>query len=517
MAVRIPGPDDINASQARNERGVVNIQADPIGQVFENLGERGRQIAGHLHEQQTEGDVLRADLAARQELDALRRKVETGADPTQYETQFQQGAQQILTARGQGMSRDAQALWERRSAELLTDGVLTAREGAQRRMLSDTTASIRRTQEEADRIIQDPESDEATRDRALETVRLSTSKAQERGLLSPDAAAQFVTATEGRLAEVRRTIGLTAAAQTATDAIFAGNETFDDRLAAARAITNPALRERVEDEVVQRQSRDNAARGELLDQAYAHIAAGERVPQELFRQLSGRDQVTLQDYIRERSRSIAAGAEIPRDRALISDLSVEAISNPRVFSRRDLQEVRGRLGEEAYQRLATAQAAMRRGEERAGVTREQAAGAMTMATRQLRAAGYDTSASANTDDQEQVAAFQEDLIGRLDRFYDENDRAPNATEQMTIIQDLLSTRLVNSGGAFGWGRSEGRLTDFYVPYAQMSEDEVARATAAARQQGLEPTRGNIERVFANARLAAARRENSFDRESPRPQ
>lgn len=517
MAVKIPGPDDVQQRFATNERSVVNVQADPIGSVFENLGERGQQIAQHLRAQQIDTEITSADMGARSDLDKIRREVEQGDDASQYETQFQQRAQQVLAARGATMAPDARAEWQGRSAQLMAAGTIDARESAQRRVMDDAHAGIRRVAEEADGVINSPDATDAQRATAVQTVRDATSRAAGRRLITADQAAEFDTAAQGRYAEYQRTQGLVAATTQATDAIFSAHDSLDDRLAAARGIDNPTLRQNVENAVMQRQARDNEARSELLDEAYTNVAAGHAVPQSLVQRLSGHDQLALQDTIRERNRAIAAGQEEPRDRRMISDLNVMAISEPGRFAQQDLQAVRGRIGETAYQALAVAQARQRRGEEREGVSVGQAQTAMAMASRQLRAAGYNTSTNANDRDQAQVADFQTDLIGRLDSFAEEHDgRGPNGPEQMAIIQDLLSTHQVLRPGFMGMGATYGRGADFYVPYANMSQEDIARATAALHRSGQPVTQANIERIYQNANLSAARRTGQFEREAPAP-
>ncbi len=505
MAVRIQGPDDIEQRRVSPQRGIVNIEADPMGQVFENLGERGARIAQGLRDTQIESQVLGADMKARSELDQLIRKIETGADPTQFEAQYLEGAQAILNRHGEGMAPDSRRVWERRAAERLSTGVIASRESAQRRMLDDARASVRTLTEEADGIIQNPESDDAQREGALETVRLAVRKAQERGLLGADDGALFVTGVEGRLEQHRRTAGLTASALAATDTIFADNASLDERLEAARQIENPALRVAVENMVMQRQANDNAARNDRMDQAYGHIAAGEAIPPALWQGLSGRDQASIQDYIRHRSRAIAEGAEAPRDRALISDLNVLAVSDPAAFARRDLQEVRGRLGEGAYQALAQEQARIRQGGARSGASEQTLRSALNSGRLQLRAAGYPLtadgglSADAEDEDAERLIEFQSDLIGLLDRFVEENHRQPNVQEQLGAVQSLL-TQHETPGGFLGFGRREFSQTETYVPYTQIPANERTRIEGRLRAGGLAVSRGNVERYYEQERI-----------------
>ncbi len=118
---------------------------------------------------------------------------------------------------------------------------------------------------------------------------------------------------------------------------------------------------------------------------------------------------------------------------------------------------------------------------------------MSLATRQLRAAGYDT--GENSDDQEFLSNFQSDLVGLLDRFVEENNRAPTAQEQLVAIQNLLASSSFDPSPGFGFDRREWRATDTYTPFAQIPLADREALAQRLRQEGRQPTRGNIERLY----------------------
>lgn len=231
------------------------------------------------------------------------------------------------------------------------------------------------------------------------------------------------------------------------------------------------------------------AEDSIIDQAWTFVAAGQRVPPDVWARVPGRAQIDIQNEMRRR----AEGGAAVGDRALISDLSVMAVAEPNRFAQTDLRAMRGRLGESAYATLAIAQARLRNGEDRQGLTREQAAGAMSLATRQLRAAGYDT--GENSDDQEFLSNFQSDLVGLLDRFVEENNRAPTAQEQLVAIQNLLASSSFDPSPGFGFDRREWRATDTYTPFAQIPLADREALAQRLQQEGRQPTRGNIERLY----------------------
>lgn len=237
---------------------------------------------------------------------------------------------------------------------------------------------------------------------------------------------------------------------------------------------------------VRRQAEDD-----VIDQAWTYVASGQRVPRDLWARVPGRSQIDIQNEIRRR----AEGSDRTGNRAMVSDLNVMAIANPGAFSRYDLRSVRGEIGESAYQSLAEEQARIRRGESRAGISREMAQGAMAMASRQLRAAGYNLSSDASEDDAARVAEFQGDLIGLLDRFVETNNRAPNAQEQLTTIQNLLAERVYDPTPGWGFDRRTSRATDTYTPYSQIPSADREAIVAAMRQDGQPVTRANIERIY----------------------
>lgn len=86
-------------------------------------------------------------------------------------------------------------------------------------------------------------------------------------------------------------------------------------------------------------------------------------------------------------------------------------------------------------------------------------------------------------------------MGLLDRFVEENNRAPTAQEQLVAIQNLLASQSFDPTPGFGMDRREWRGTDTYTPYAQIPPADREALAQRLQQDGRQPTRGNIERLY----------------------
>lgn len=274
MPVRLPGPDDVAQARVQNTREVIDVPVDPMGRVFENLGAAGAEIAQKLIDQRDRNQLVSAETAATQEMDAAMREIEQGADPTQYEQQFRTRAEEIVARQVQqhGMSRSAATAWREHGAALLTRGVIASRESSQRRMLADVQASATSVVAEQQRIIQDPNSSEEAVAAAVERARALLDKST---LLGADDRAAMMQGVINTQAQRQRTTAMNAQVLATTDAIFAAHDSYAERLAAARAIPNAELRMRAEDEVTQRQARDNAALEETAGSVWQDYLNGE--------------------------------------------------------------------------------------------------------------------------------------------------------------------------------------------------------------------------------------------------
>lgn len=242
---------------------------------------------------------------------------------------------------------------------------------------------------------------------------------------------------------------------------------------------------------------------DLIDEAWTHVAAGQRVPPELWSRVPGRAQIDIQNELRRR----AEGGDGGGDRALISDLNVMSVADPRGFSRYDLRAVRSQLGETAYQHLAEDQARIRNGGARSGANESTLSSARRIATRHLRVNGFnvtsdgDPSADAEEDEVRRLLDFESDLIGMLDRFVEENgNRQPNAQEQSLAIQGLLAAHAHDPTPGFGRDRRTWTSSETYVPYAQIPQSDRAAIEAALRARGQSPTRGRVERIYEQSRI-----------------
>lgn len=506
MAVRIPGPDDIERRFAQNGREVVDIPVDPMAGVFANLAERGEAIANRLIEQRDEAAIIAADTASRRELDALMRKLETGADPTAYESQYETGAREILTRNGGALSRRARGVWEQRSAALVTEGVIGAREGAQRRALADVRASIDTVAAEADRTLADSNVSAEAAAAAVENVRLAAEKARERGVLPPDDATAVIERARAGLAEREQRIGLLARTQAAEDAIFAGYESYAERLNAARALADPVLRASVEDAVTQRQNRENAARDESVDAAYGHIAAGEAIPSEVWSQIPGRDQVRIQDYRRARARELASGGAAPRDPERVRALELLALDHPERFARLDISQDQLAIGHEAYVRLRELQNEMRGGDK--GSLADMRTGFNVL--RDIGRAGLEP--YLGDPSSAPSRAFDAALLSEYQSFRANNQNAePSPDDAQTMIaramtslrrRDYDGERLREATVSGDRGLERGRVrapsgVETVVPFNAI--DEVTRRGLIAeltRRIGRVPTRGEVQNAYA---------------------
>lgn len=298
MAVRLPGPDDVQRARVQNTSEVIPVPVDPMGRVFDNLGQAGMAIAQRIGEQRDESDIVKAEIQATNRLDQLHREVLTSdTPPEQHEQVFSERARQVLNESAGTMSGNARRAWEARSAQLLNQGVLSAREGAQRRSVERERAGVIEVGSVAEQVLRDPNSSPEVRAAAMANFEVRLRRAGESGLLGADDIAIQRTRMQEINADIERTLGLRAQARAEADRIRTTARTYGERLALARNIENPAERELTEDMLTEDQSRDNAALDEVIgtvQQAY----------------LNGEDYRALPEYRRMREEPIFADAHI---------------------------------------------------------------------------------------------------------------------------------------------------------------------------------------------------------------
>lgn len=238
-----------------------------------------------------------------------------------------------------------------------------------------------------------------------------------------------------------------------------------------------------------------------VDEAWEFVAAGQRIPPDVWGRVPGRARIDIQNEQRRR----AEGGSGIGNRELIEDLRVMAVADPETFATADLRAVRGALGS-SYDELAVAQARIRNGDpESTDVTQVRTT---FNALRDVAesALGVDLSPTESTRDPERrrAAAFEAALLREVQQFQAGNPGAPINND---VANTLIGRAWVGMRGE-GVSRQEGRVegngsrrrstpTEVVVPYRAIPRDIALRiGTRLQRQLGRQATEGEVEGAYA---------------------
>jgi hypothetical protein len=256
------------------------------------------------------------------------------------------------------------------------------------------------------------------------------------------------------------------------------------------------------------------AEDDIIDEAWAYVSNGQRVPADLWARVPGRARIDIQNEQRRR----AEGGARRGDSFLIDSLDV---MDDRDFARVDLMAIRSALGS-SFERMASRQREIREGTQDRTVEQQRTTfnALVTTAENALAPYGLDfTITEGMPDDERRTAvAFRAALQRELQAFQAAGGVTPTADEAQILIGRAwvgMSGDLVTreqgrvqgdrgrSGapGERGDGRRRGTrvnpTTQVNVPYAAIDPrmSEAIRASLR-RRLGDDPTQGEIENAYA---------------------
>lgn len=489
---RIPGPLDVPQVGVQNTRRIVPIARDQSGERLQVVGKATTEILGRARDQQIENEVADAELQTRQQLDALRTKIENmPSDQLGHEgygPYWEQQSQTIVDqATGRLRSPMAQRAWRQRMDTVLQSERTGITQLAQRRAVEGARAGLITSISAAQQTLVDENATPEARALAMETVQTLTRRAAERQVIGADDAAQMVAQAQARSAEFERTQGMRARAQQSEDALWAqSGGDLSVALELARDL-DPTLRDEVTDRLTARASRQQAAERVALDdsmgRAYQLIERGgslASLSQEDRDRITRAGQMdTLRTYQRTRANGgnsegtwtqMQHASQLRRD-ALLS-LAIDD-ETARDFAHMDLnapldeataaamgltagQSIRQQLMPDDYTTLRQRQREML-GEVPVGdgQTLGQRAYSMLRAYAEPRAAASGISLSDRREDQTTTRQFRGFLLREAMAFTQENNRLPNQREMQDIAD--LALRDTQSSGFFGLGRTHRRV------------------------------------------------------------
>lgn len=246
------------------------------------------------------------------------------------------------------------------------------------------------------------------------------------------------------------------------------------------------------------QGQAKANRASAQDAAFQLIESGgaiDDLPLN-FRQTLGREAMSeLRTYQSKRN----SGDQITTDPATYYQVRQMQASNPAEFRQLDLLQHVNSLDEGDFQELVKLQTAAA-----SDIKSVAASTLMTTASRQMAAAGIDTTPDAGSTDATSVATMQTRLLRWQDQFIAENSRQPTQTEIDERIARELVPVVINPSGLYNeveasvfqlqaMELSESRLADSSitvgdteVPAAVINEQIIALRTA-----GIEVTPENL--------------------------
>ena len=226
-------------------------------------------------------------------------------------------------------------------------------------------------------------------------------------------------------------------------------------VASLLSIQDPVVRKAALEEFKLRQDLASGQRKAQLaaagDVAFQYIEAGnspDSLPLDVRQQLGQDNMSSLRTYYGK----LQSGTPVETDPATYVELRRLQANDPVGFRELDLIGYVDRLSKSDFKSLVDAQAKPLDDE-----TRTAASTLMSVAKRQMEAAGIDTTPKAGTDAAAQNAAMQARLLKWQERFISENSRAPTQSELDERIGQELLPVILNPRGA--WNEVEGFVFD----------------------------------------------------------
>lgn len=273
----------------------------------------------------------------------------------------------------------------------------------------------------------------------------------------------------------------------------------------AQGIQDPELREAVESRLTTEYNRRHA----LVTQAdRANRDAAWKVVMQTnsidglsgaqLSSLSHSDISAMQTWV-ERS------GRVPENPAVYNAMNLMRIKEPEKFATFDMNQLNGRLPVSQVRQFSDWQVAANSKEEKTENLRATASSALKLARGTLASAGIDTTPKEDSPAAEKLAAFESQLIDRLDAF--QKDKKGKATEKelLTIVDSLLLEGKVRDGWLWDSSKRayEVKPEDrdkFYVPFDKIPAGEKAMIVDALRQAKQPITNERVEELFAKRKM-----------------
>lgn len=294
------------------------------------------------------------------------------------------------------------------------------------------------------------------------------------------------------------------------------------RVIVATAATDPAAADQMYQRLLPTLSADDAAQlqttiravrrqteDDTIDQAWAYVSDGQRIPPDLWQRVPGRARIDIQNELRRR----AEGGDGGGDRARATDLQVMALSDPRAFARVDLRAERSRLGESAYRQLALAQTQIQNGTEDQTVEQQRTALTALIGTagEALAPYGFDVSPTerAPQRDRDRANAFRGALLRELQTYQTQHPgQSPSAEDAQVLIGRAVvamrgnnvpdQLRIQNNGARSGnRNGAVPSMGEAVVPYELIPDDlRQGIVQNLQRRLGRVPSRGEVENAYS---------------------
>ena len=201
-----------------------------------------------------------------------------------------------------------------------------------------------------------------------------------------------------------------------------------------------------------REAQEREQRETSLEAAFAHIQSGGSLadmPPSLRMGIKPTDMVRVEEYARRRSENVNE-----TDRTTYNELADLATLRPLQFAQMDIEQYRGKLADEDYQRLIEARRKIRAGQDdefvqsrrvQESITRS----AMVQIGFAERPARQDDPLKPKSGRKEDVDAFKWMLDRQVQDFTRANGKLPNEAEVQDMADRLLVKQTVTRQGWFG--------------------------------------------------------------------
>ena len=294
--------------------------------------------------------------------------------------------------------------------------------------------------------------------------------------------------------------------QARTDAIIKKDKTWKDRIASAKKIEDPELRDEVERrvkvEMAAQQAIERQDREDIFSQALNIVESSksiDSVPPDMISSMDISDRKALRNYadtLAEGKKPVTNWGEYYRLRQMAT--SPDQRQN---FLDENMMAYRGSLSDTEFKELVSLQADMRNGGKNSERVLDGFRSKDSIVNDALRGIGVDPSPKEGSDDAGKVAMFRKAVDDSVMAFQERTKRKADNKEVQEIVDTLAIKGIIED--KFLWFDKSKRFYEledgdsFKIKVDDIPSDQRRLLEEALIQRGEEPSEDNIEKYYAS--------------------